>query len=99
MKEKLFEQIGTNKFKLVREFVSPEWTTKLDNIVNELNAELAKHDDPPFESILLQIQNDHGLSDYETYLVGENSSYPTPKESWKTYAGGKFAKFAKSPVE
>ncbi len=93
IKEKLKNEIRRYIQDLLNEGPE-EWTHRLDNALKELNATLRLYDDPDFEQILLKIQDDFGLSDYETYLVGENSRYPTTPETWREIANGRFYKYA-----
>lgn len=71
----------------------PQWTGNMKAALQELNSRMKKELDPNFETKLLDVQLEWGLDDYQTYLVGENSTYPTTPDLWKTLANGKFAKF------
>lgn len=68
------------------------WTSNMNQAYKTLELELRKSNDPNFGQIILAIQDQFSLNDYETYLVGENSTYPIGNV-WNDIAGGKFLKY------
>lgn len=81
----------------MREY-GPEWNSKLETALVDFEERLKKYGDPAFEQLLLQVQEEYGLSDYETFLVGENSTYPTPDSVWQGM-GPRFSKFVGQYLE
>ena len=69
-------------------------TSNVKDAIKFANDIIASDDEIDFGALLLHIQNEFALDDYETYLVGVNSTYPTSEEFWKTAAKGKFKQFA-----
>ena len=82
--EKIIKQTVNEVMARLQEY-GPEWNSKLDEALTELENRMThpQREDTPFEELLLNIQTDYGLSNYETFLVGENSTYPTDDEFWK----------------
>jgi hypothetical protein len=74
----------------LREY-GPEWNAKLESALKNLE-ELALHDGRPFADRLKSIQQINGLNDYETFQVGENSSFPTSNQFWQQM-GPNYVKF------
>lgn len=70
----------------------PNWNSRLDGALTELESLMKSYNDPPFAELLLQVKDIHGLSEFETFMVGENSTYPTSDEFWKSM-GPSYSKF------
>ena len=83
---------SVEKYSNLKEY-GQEWTPKLEMALRDLEA-MKSHNmgESGFARDLIAIQNDHGLSDYETFLVGKKSNYPTYDKFWEKM-GGNFAKF------
>jgi len=72
----------------------PEWIAKLHKAMRDLERTYVppRSEDVDLEDVLKLIQLVHGLSDYETFMIGENSNLPIDDAFWQRM-GPQYAKF------
>lgn len=88
------EIVNEVTMKIALQEYGSEWNAKLNKALRDLEATYVppRSEDIDFEDMLKLIQLLHGLSDFETFMVGENSKFLTDDGLWRRM-GPQYAKF------